>query len=300
MGWPASVPAPRSADVTNYRIIERPERDVLGEGPLWSPRRDSLFWVDILGHKLNTLALTTGETKSWSFDEPIGWAIERAGREDFIIGLKSGFAALSLDPFRIDPIGDPEPDRPTNRLNDAKTDAWGRIWAGTKDDDDSGKPGALYRLDTDLSWTRCDDGYGVANGPTFSPNGRTLFHTDSDARTIYAFDLAADGTLANKRVHIRFPEEWGYPDGMTTDTDGGLWVAHWDGGRISRFHADGRHDRSIILPASRITSCCFAGPNLDRMFVTSASLDCTDEPAAGVLFEVDTGMRGLPQCPFAG
>lgn len=286
--------------MTKYRIIDRAGRDTLGEGPFWSPRRNTLFWVDIMGHALHALALETGQVRSWGFAEPIGWVIERAGRDDFVIGLKSGFAKLSLDPFHIDPIGHPEPDRPDNRLNDAKTDAWGRIWAGTKDDGDGGGPGALYRLDTNLDWTRCDDGYGVANGPAFSADGRTLFHTDSDARTIYAFDLAADGRLTNKRVHIRFAEKWGYPDGMTTDIDGGLWVAHWDGGRISRFHPDGRHDRSIALPASRITSCCFAGPELDRMFVTSASLDRPDEPAAGSLFEVDTGTRGLPQRPFGG
>ncbi|AGH49662.1 MULTISPECIES: SMP-30/gluconolactonase/LRE family protein [Sphingomonas] len=286
--------------MNNFRIVERSGRDMLGEGPCWSPVRDALFWVDIVGHRLHRLALGSGAVKSWDFDEPIGWAIERADRDDLVIGLKSGFAGLSLDPFAIDPIGSPEPDRPHNRLNDAKVDPQGRIWAGSKDDRDEEASGALYCLDADLGWTRLDDGYQVANGPAFSPDGRTLYHTDSGLRTVYAFDLASDGSLSNKRVFLRFKKEWGYPDGMTADAAGGLWIAHWGGGRISRFLPDGELDRSIRLPATNITSCAFAGERLDRLFVTSAAMGAEDEPLAGALFEVDTGMCGLPPVSFAG
>jgi sugar lactone lactonase YvrE len=274
-----------------YRIVPREGRDLLGEGPLWSPSRNALFWVDILAPALRRLDLANGAVTSWPMPERIGWAIERHGRDDLIIGLKSGFAALSLDPFAITPIGDPEPDRPGNRLNDAKVDPHGRIWAGSKHDDDAEASGALYRLDPDLSWQRVDDGYGVANGPALSPDGRTLYHTDSAIRTVYAFDLAADGTLSDKRVLLRFEEEWGQPDGMTVDADGGLWIAHWGGGRISRFFSDGSLDRSIALPARNITSIAFGGHDLDRMFVTS-SAEGQSEPCAGALFEIVAGARG--------
>jgi D-xylonolactonase len=156
-------------------------------------------------------------------------------------------------------VGNPEPDRPFNRLNDAKVDNAGRIWAGTKNDRDEHDSGALYRLDTNLNWTRLDDGYGVPNGPTFSPDGSILYHADRARRVVYAFDLSADGRLTSKREFIRFENEWGYPDGMTTDREGGIWIAHWDGGRVSRFRPDGTLERSIHLPASNITSCAFAG-----------------------------------------
>lgn len=280
--------------------IERGHRDLLGEGPVWVPERNRLFWVDILAPALNWLDLASGETGRRAFDERIGWIIPRVGRSDFVIGLKSGFHHFDFDTGALSSIGDPEPDRPDNRLNDAKVDHAGRIWAGSKDDTDTAASGALYRLDPDLTWSRHDDSYQVTNGPTFSPDGKTLYHTDSGARTIFAFDLAPDGTLSNKRPFLRFDDAWGYPDGMTTDAEGCLWVAHWEGARISRFDPEGRQMRAITLPATNITSMTFAGPDLDRMFVTSSADRRLDEPQAGCLFEVDPGVRGLPARAFAG
>ena len=109
-----------------------------------------------------------------------------------------------------------------------------------------------------------------------------------------------DGTIANKRVWLRFEDAWGYPDGMCADAEGCVWIAHWDGGRISRFSPEGKHIRSIELPASNITSCTFAGPKLDRMFVTSSFVDHEDEALAGALFEVGAGVSGQAQILYAG
>lgn len=286
--------------MNDFTIITTPGRAILGEGPRWVGRENALYWVDIFGPALHRFDLASAGVTSWAFDEPIGWVIERDGRDDFIAGFKSGFARLSLDPFSIEPIGDPEPDRPHNRLNDAKTDAAGRIWAGSKDDRDEEALGALYRLDPDLRWSRADDNYLVTNGPTFSPDGATMYHTDSGRRTVYAFDLADDGSIAGKREWLRFDDDWGYPDGMTTDAEGGIWIAHWAGARISRFLPDGQLDRSIALPANNVTSCAFAGEKLDRLFVTSASQGDEQGAHAGALFEVDPGVRGLPARGFAG
>jgi sugar lactone lactonase YvrE len=155
-------------------------------------------------------------------------------------------------------------------------------------------------LDPGLTWTRHDQGYGVTNGPTFSPDGATVYHTDSLDRTVFAFDLTDDGALTNKRLFLRFEDSWGYPDGMCTDADGGIWIAHWGGSRVSRFSPDGRLDRSIALPASQVTSCAFAGPQMDRMFVTSAAVRVESEPLAGALFEVESGTRGFAPMLFAG
>jgi sugar lactone lactonase YvrE len=277
-------------------------RDRLGEGITWSPRRNAIFWVDILSCSLQRLDLDSGRVQRWGFPEPIGWAVERAGFDGLIVGLKSGFYACSLDPFELTSIGNPEPDRPHNRLNDAKVDHEGRIWAGSKDDREEGAEpaGALYRLDPDRRWSRQADGYQITNGPTFSPDGRVLYHADTINRLIFTFDMSAEGILTNKREFIRFDDSMGYPDGMTTDALGGIWVAHWGGGRVSRFHPDGRFDRAIALPTSQITNCTFAGSGLDRMFVTSAAVGKETDPMAGGLFEVDPGVTGLPPTPFAG
>lgn len=272
----------------------------LGEGPRWVAAENAVYWVDILAPAVHRLSLPDLSVRSWEMPERIGWLIERADRPDFIAGLQSGFVELTLEPWTITPIVDPEPEFPGNRMNDAKTDAHGRIWAGTMDAAEVAETGSLYCLDTNLGVTRVDSGYRVTNGPAFSPDGATMYHTDSARRTIYAYPMDANGNPGKRREFIRFHDAWGYPDGMTVDCEGHLWVAHWDGGCVSRFSDDGKRERSIKLPASRITSCVFAGPDLDRMFVTSAARGRDDEPDAGKLFEVDPGVRGLPQASFRG
>lgn len=273
---------------------------ILGEGAAWVPAEGAVYWVDIKGLALHRLILDSGAQTSWALPDMVGWIIPRANGAGFVAGLRGGPALLSLDPVSLTPLLQPEPEHPGNRLNDAIADASGRIWFGSMDNAEEADTGSLYRLDPDGSCHRMDSGYGIANGPAISPDGRTLYHTDSARRTIYAFDLAPEGTLANRRVHIRFEEDWGYPDGMAADAEGGLWVAHWGGGRVSRFHADGTLDRAIALPVAKPTKPVFAGPGLDRMFVTSASIGDPDEPHAGALFEVDPGVRGLPPHSYAG
>ena len=277
---------------------------VLGEGPFWSETRNAVYWVDIKGQRLHRYDLDTGGCHSWPMPERIGWVVEREVG-GLVIGLKSGFAFLNPKTLEITPIGDPEPEHPGNRLNDAKVDPWRRIWAGTMDDAETEPTGALYRLDPDLTWTCWDEGYVVSNGPAFSPDGKTLYHTSSATREIFAFDLGADGALSNKRLFLRFKEEDGYPDGITTDAEGGLWVAHWLGWRVSRFYSDGTLDRYILLPVARVTNLTFGGHKLDRLFVTTASIGATEEerrnqPLAGGLFELSPGVTGLPTYKFGG
>jgi len=132
-----------------------------------------------------------------------------------------------------------------------------------------------------------------------------MYHTDSALGRVYVFDLSSDGQISNKRVFLQIEPGQGYPDGMTVDAQNHLWVAHWGGSRISRFRPDGTFDRAIALPASQITSCVFAGPKLDRLFVTSAAIGLSEtqlaaEPLAGSLFEVDPGCTGLPTQQFGG
>lgn len=275
-------------------------RDRVGEGPLWIAGEASLYWVDVLGCAINRLCLADGSLRRWPAPEPIGFIVPRRCRPDFIAGLRSGFHALMLDPLAWEQIGDPEPDLPGNRLNDGKVDAAGRLWAGTMPMAGDAPVGALYRMDPDLRWQRMDAGYHVTNGPAFSPAQDHFYHADTPQRIIYRFRLDQAGGLHDKSPFIRFPEDWGYPDGMTVDAEGFLWVSHWDGGRVSRFDPDGALDRAIALPASRITSCAFGGAALDRLFVTSAREGRDDEPLAGALFELAPGVVGLPPGEFAG
>jgi xylono-1,5-lactonase len=284
---------------TPYRIRSK-QRCELGEGPLWSAREQAVYWVDILAPAVHRLSLQDDSIRTWPMPEKIGWLVERASQPGFIAGFQSGFAVLQLDPLRVTPIGDPEPHLPGNRMNDCKVDAHGRIWAGTMDAAIETDSGALYRLDPDFTFTRHDDAYRVTNGPAFSTDGRRMFHSDTERRTVYVFPMHADGSLGKREVFLEFEQDWGFPDGMTVDAEDGLWIAHWGGSRVSRFTPAGKLERSIELPASQVTSCAFAGPALDRLFVTSAAGGRDNEPDAGKLFEVDPGVRGVPQPPFAG
>lgn len=289
----------------SYRVIDRPLRDQLGEGLLWSERENAVYWVDILAQTLHRLSLEDETTRSWPMPERIGWVIERQRQPGFIAGLQSGFHELAFDSLSGQPelrlIADPEPQYPNNRLNDAGVDHLGRIWAGTMDCGGEVEAGSLYCLDQNFKITRRDTGYRVTNGPVFSPDHQFLYHNDTPRGVVYRFSLTARGELRDKTEFLRFPREWGFPDGMTMDAEGGLWIAHWGGGRISRFDADGDLEHLIRLPASQITNCVFAGAELDRLFVTSAAMGADEESLAGVLFEVDArGHRGLPPRYFAG
>jgi xylono-1,5-lactonase len=269
---------------------------------VWSPRLDRLIFVDIRGSRLIAWSPTDGDAQEWALPESCCWLIERSDGNGFLAGLRTRIIHLGLDlitgPEIIAELARPEADIPGNRFNDGKADPWGRAWAGSMDDREKEKRGWLYRIDPNGMVTRHDGPYGVANGPAFSPDGRTLFHTDSAAREVYAFDLSPQGELTNKRVHIRFSERDGYPDGMTSDAEGGLWIAHWDGGRITRFDPSGQPERSIPLPCSRVTSCAFFGQELEMLAVTTACYQRGAEPLAGALFTLAPGVRGLPAARF--
>ena len=285
--------------MAQWQLIERDVRDKLGEGTLWSARDNAVYWTDIIAPALNRLSLTDGSIARWVMPEPIGWIAERQGG-GFIAGLQSGFARLSLDPLVLDPFGDPERHLPGNRMNDGKADAEGRIWCGTMDMEEKEASGAFYRLDPDGRWTQMDSGYHVPNGPAFSLCGNWLYHTDTARRTVYRFRRTDGGGLSGREIFIQFGDGDGYPDGMTVDADGCLWIAHWGGSRISRFTPDGKLDRSIALPAQQVTNICFAGAGLDRMFVSSAAVGLPDSDYDGGLFEVDAGVKGMPTPLYAG
>lgn len=283
--------------MTAWRKVARDVQDTLGEGTLWCPRDRCLYWTDILAPALNRLDLASGAITRWPMPEPLGW-VAAAATGGLVGGFRSGVAPITLDPLTVGERRDPEPHLPGNRMNDGKADRHGAIWCGTMDMAEEQDSGALWRIAPDGSFAQIDAGYGVPNGPAFSPCGRWLYHADSARRTIYRFELSGDGAAA-REVFVTFAESDGYPDGMTCDAEGFLWQAHWDGGRISRFAPDGTLDCQIELPARRITNIAFAGDNLDRMFVTSATVGLDDAGEFdGALFEIDSGCTGIAPGTF--
>lgn len=282
----------------------------LGEGPVWVAREKAIYWVDIKRRLLHRYGCadseSSGEQKSWAVPAQLTALAPRA-EGGFVGALRDGFALLFIedDQVRIETLGGPEIDLPGNRFNDGKADAAGRFWAGSMDDSEESPSGALYRLDSDLSWKKADADYVITNGPTFSPDGKTLYHTDTLKRTIYAFDLNENGELQNKRVFLQLPESAGFPDGMTVDAEGCLWVCHWSGWGITRFSPEGEKIGRIELPVANVTCCTFAGENLDEMYITTARKGLSEEelqkqPLAGSLFHCRPGVKGMETPLFRG
>lgn len=281
-----------------------PAGAILGEGPLWVADEAALYWVDIKAPAVHRYDTRGGGRNSWTMPEAIGCLCRRASG-GFVAGLKSGFAYFDADIGNIERFDGPETDRPGNRTNDGKIDSRGRLWTGTMDDAERMPTGSLYCLVAGQDWRTMDTGYVITNGPAFSPDGKTLYHTDTMERTIFAFDVSEDGSIMNKRSFINISEQHGHPDGMTIDAEGYLWVAHFGGWRITRFDPEGKPERVIPLPVSNITSCTFGGPTLERLYITTATkgLDnaaLAGQPLAGGLFAVETEIRGLPTPAYAG
>lgn len=277
-------------------------RATLGEGPVWVAAEQALYWVDIPERRVFR----------WSEAEGVRTIPVTRHVCSLLPHAEGGFVGGGYDGFlRLDPalgvavIGHPEPHLPDNRFNDGKVDRAGRLWAGTMDRTEATSSGSLYRLDPDLRWHLIDSGYHVTNGPAFSRDGRTLYHTDSGRQTVFAFDLAEDGSVGERRVHLRFGEGDGYPDGMTVDAEDCLWIAFWDGWCVRRFAPDGTRLAEVPVPVQRPTSCAFGGPDLEELFITSARRDLSaaeleGQPLAGGLFRTRPGVRGIADTLFAG
>ena len=280
---------------------------VLGEGTLWSVRHQALYWVDILGHQLHRYHPATQARDSWDFDEEISAVAERSQAPELLLTLRHGFAFFNLKTGVLQRLHQPETERLSNRFNDGKCDAQGRFWGGTMDFAGKALTGALYRYSADGQCERLADGYAVTNGPTWSRDGHTLYFNDTVQRQVQAFDFDPTlGTMGNRRVWLEFSQDDGFPDGMTIDAAGRLWIAHWGGSCVTC------HDpvtavelARVTLPTSHITNCAFGGANLTTLFISSAYTELSAaqlaaEPLAGSLFSVETDALGLPAHFFAG
>ena len=281
------------------------EPAILGEGPLWSARENAVYWVDIVSRKVHRYGVAGDTRRTWTYEAQVTSLAERT--QGGLVGtVRDGFAFIDLEAGTFEPIAMPEADLPDNRFNDGKVDDKGRYWAGSMDDGEKLETGSLYRLGGDLSLQKMDDHYAITNGPAFSADGKTLYHTDTAKRTIYAFDFSEDGAIGNKRVFIELTaEEEGYPDGMTVDSEDCLWLAHFGGSRLTRYSPRGDVMQVIAMPVPNITSCTFAGADLDTLYITTArhlmdENDIRKYPLAGSLFSCKPGVTGLPTPMFAG
>lgn len=272
----------------------------LAESPVWDARSGQLVWVDVLARRVYLTDTSTGASDEIVTPLHVGAVVPRAAG-GFMAALEDGFWMIGMGPpqliTRLPEAG------PGLRFNDGKCDPDGRFWAGTMAYDESPGAGALYRLGPDGRAARVLDDVTISNGLAWSADGLTMYYIDSPTQRIDAFSFApASGEISDPRPLVHIPPEMGVPDGMTIDAEGGLWVALWGGSAVHRY-LDGHLDRVVRLPVSMPTSCTFGGPDLDELFVTSASEGLSAEaraaqPLAGAIFRLRPGVRGLPPAPY--
>ncbi|MEN9220937.1 MAG: SMP-30/gluconolactonase/LRE family protein [Thermostichus sp. BF3_bins_97] len=265
----------------------------LGEGPVWDPLRQCLFWVDIYNHRVHQFIPETGADRCWEVGEVVG-SLALAAGERLLLAQRHRLAWLDLLTGAIEPLLELETDQPDNRCNDGKCDPQGRFWFGTMGPEGAG---SLYRYDGHLK--RMETGLTISNGLGWSPDGQKFYLTDSPRQQIYIYDFEPEtGSLSNRRVFIDLRGSSFFPDGLTLDAQGCLWVALWDGWAVQRFDPQGIPVEKIEMPVQRPTCPTFGGLNGDQLFITTASVGLSEKEIqkgfhAGDLFVVQTAVQGL-------
>lgn len=268
------------------------------EGPVWVARDRRLWFVDIKGRWVHAYDPASGGRESWPAPDQIGFCLPVAGG-GFVAGLKSGLARFDPATGSFDPIVDPEPTLPGNRLNDATIAADGRLWFGTMDDAEGAATGRIYRFGPNGQCRAMTPHVSISNGPAFSPDGRTIYHVDTLGGVIHAARVAADGTLRDPRVFAVIPAADGYPDGPVCDAEGCVWIGLYKGWATRRYSPAGELLETVRFPVSAITKLAFGGPDLTTIYATTARKHVTAdelaaEPAAGDLFAFEVTVPGVP------
>jgi len=281
-------------------------RNTTGESPLWSARESALYWVDIPAGEVHRWYPSTGERRVWKLPAAVGSiGLREAG--GLVLALRTGFHVFDLESGELTFLCHPEPDVPTNRLNDGKVSPEGRFWAGTMDERPEKAPvGSLYRVDSDHRCSRMAGGVKVSNGLAWSPDGRTMYHSDSRSTDIFRYAYDPDtGSIGEREIFVSMPPEWGRPDGGAVDEEGCYWGCGISAGRINRFSPAGKLIAYVDLPVTHPTMPCFGGPDGRTLYVTSlrenlSEADLARTPQAGGVFMLQPGVAGAPAALYKG
>lgn len=287
-------------DVSAQLLLDT--RADLGECPLWCVRTERLYWTDINAATLSYWQASDGRTHQWTLPAPVGSFALCANETHLLLGLASGIALFDMTHETLSPLQPLEAQTPGTRINDGRCDRQGRFVFGLFNP--NGVPGHFYRVHSDLRIERLPlPPVVVANSIAFSPDGITMYFTDSPSRIIYKVGYGADGQLGEPHPFVRLSATQGFADGSCVDAEGGLWNAQWQGASVRRYDVTGQETARFDLPVSQPSCPAFGGAALDLLYLSSArtGLDAAalvQEPEAGSLFVVQPGWRGLPESRF--
>ncbi|MEU7147911.1 SMP-30/gluconolactonase/LRE family protein [Streptomyces sp. NPDC045456] len=271
----------------------------LGEGPTWDAGAGRLIWVDILSARVHTFDPATGRRTVLATEQHVGAAKPRTGG-GLVVNLRDGVgaydAAGAFTWLCREPVAG-------CRGNDAAVAPDGALWAGTMAYDEAPGRGTLTRVAPDGRATRVLSDVTVSNGTGWSPDGRRMYYIDTPTRRVDVFDVTDDGLVTGRRPFVRIEDPAdtaGYPDGLTVDADGGVWVAMFKGAQVRHYGADGVLERVVPMLAGRPTACAFGGTALTDLYVTTARGGPGRSPLGGSLLVVPGAGQGLEQPGFAG
>jgi D-xylonolactonase len=267
---------------------------VIGEGPLWHPDEQRIYWLDIANGRMFRADPATGVHEQFYSGDIVGGTTLQA---DGSLLLFMGRGAVTiLKDGMLSTVIEERPGELDSRFNDVIADPRGRVFCGTMGVE--AHPGSLYRLDTDGSIHRILEGIGVSNGLGFSPDRKQVYYTDSPKREIYTFDYDEEtGELSNRRVFAKTTESEGFPDGLTVDAEGYVWSARWGGGCVARYAPDGSQVQTIEFPAEAVSSVLFGGVDYADLYVTTANGHDKAQygSGSGALYRVRAGVSGVPE-----
>jgi sugar lactone lactonase YvrE len=281
-------------------------RNEMGETPLWDPDEQALYWVDIAGQSIHRYHPESGMHESYRAALPIT-ALARRASIGWLAVTKSGLAFWDHAANTFTPIVDPFSSEPDFIFNDGVVDKKGRFLIGSFNQRDLDAPeGCLFRFDPDGSLHELDGGLKVPNGMGHSPDGTLLYVTEMFSNRILVYDYDTErGTVSNRRTFVDIAEADGMPDGLTVDSEGCVWSAHWEGWCVTRYNTEGKADFRLKLPVEIVTCVGFGGPDMDELYITTAwhSLDTAakgQQPMAGDLFRIKSDTRGMVEQEFLG
>lgn len=296
----ANQEQPTSVGIAEYEAF--PVKEVkaqLGEGAIWNPQTKTFWWVDIEGMSFFILNPSTGEMIEYPVGQRIG-TIVPTKTGSAVVALQDGIYDFNLETSQMTPIASPEAAIADIRFNDGKCDPTGSLWVGSMKLNQSANEAALYRVDPNGNAVQMLDSVTISNGICWSLDEKTMYYIDTPKGNVRAFDYdKTSQTISNERVVVAIADSLGYPDGMTIDSEGMLWIGHWNGNMVGRWDpTSGKLIGKVNVPAHNVTACAFGGKNLDTLFITTARVDMSEDellqkPLSGSVFAAVPGVKGV-------